>query len=796
VVVLGACAGQALDNGESGACPGSATPPLAAGDPTFGTGGLATVNSGPGLSALGAVATQRDGKLVAAGTTAEELVVTRVTADGQLDTSFGSAGLVLIPLEWFYSPSVTIVGLAVLADDRIAVALTTFAQDYGSANDSAVFRLTADGALDCSFGSGGRFLDANPVESLAVGLGDALLVGEAGGLTRLTPDGAVDTSFGSAGHAVPGFDMSFMAVTADGKIVGGDEGGLLRYDANGMLDTSFGNAGELVVPSFDPTSIALAPDGKRFVGGLLVSSSGTPPMIIEQVAVMRTTVDGVLDTSFGSGNGLAVGFTRKAASVAGVAVVGSGVVVDSWSFSGPPYFLDCSVLGVDGVLLSSCQVPLDAAAGPPLALADGSFVVPGMTSIGGVESAALAISSESAGGVSATAVGGQQDVAEAFALQADGAIVVVGASGGALGPVIRVTPTGALDTTFGSGGGAGNALATSQFAPITDVALQSTGRIVVAQAAALPDAGVIARFDGSGGLDPSFGSGGKVTIATAGSASAFAIAGQLLGSNDTIDVFGNAGSAVDPTKAAIARLTADGAIDASYGSGGFAISPTLDGSGYFAAYATLGSDGSVFVLGTGMVAVSVVRFTATGAFDAAFAGGGKLVLGALTPMGLVRQRDGKLVAVTSDTFGGELDVYRFAADGTLDQSFGVGGMATLQLDGGNDYVLSIENGNPAGGPSIAFNPAGLALDPAGNLLIGIAVATPDGLSEQAAIVRLTSDGTPDAAWGPGGVQLLDVSTGPSAIHALAFQLDGKLLVAGRAWTPTGSSDFAIARLVY
>jgi uncharacterized delta-60 repeat protein len=71
-------------------------------DPTFGEGGKVRTRFRAGSSAQ-AVARQRDGKIVAAGSAGGDFAVARYTADGTLDQSFGADGRVTTPLgpAWF-----------------------------------------------------------------------------------------------------------------------------------------------------------------------------------------------------------------------------------------------------------------------------------------------------------------------------------------------------------------------------------------------------------------------------------------------------------------------------------------------------------------------------------------------------------------------------------------------------------------------------------------------------------------------------------------------------------------------
>src|SRR5437763_1925015 len=123
-------------------------------------------------------------------------------------------------------------------------------------------RLLSAGNLDASFGNGGVVLtdfqgatldvahDATPVGNA----GKIVAVGESDGriaLARYNSDGSLDSSFGDTGHVVfsQGQFMSGLGISqqADGKLlVAGSinqDLAVLRFSADGALDTSFGNGG-------------------------------------------------------------------------------------------------------------------------------------------------------------------------------------------------------------------------------------------------------------------------------------------------------------------------------------------------------------------------------------------------------------------------------------------------------------------------------------------------------------------------------------------------------------------------
>jgi uncharacterized delta-60 repeat protein len=775
-------------------------PSVMGGDPGFGDDGLVTVNFGVGLSGLTAIAQQSDGKLIAAGATQEAIIVLRATTSGELDTSFGTGGVAALP---FGLPANGIehnqIAVAVQADDAIIVTGAL----PGGGFDACVFcgpvaRLTSDGTLDTSFGSGGVFLADNLPRGIAVTPAGKVLVGGATGtLLQLTSSGAPDVSFGSAGVVAAPFGISAVTVGSNGAIVVASGVGVARYLSNGVVDSSFGSNGELALanPTSENqvTSVAIAPDGHVYVAGAF---GPNPNGVLPPFAILRATAAGALDPTFGAA-GIVVDDAGMAGEVEelaeGIALVpGGGVVATGVANFGSGH-QTCVELDGSGNLVTVCQPALAEPFGGPVALADGSIVVPGAVIAGTFEAALAKIDAGGSAdptfgsaGVLARSEGGSFDRAQTVAVQPDGSILVSGWSQGAAGQLIRLTATGALDATFGSGGFAGRSLGLFGLEWIYDVAVQPSGSIVLG---GQPVQGgfTTVRLDATGALDPTFGSGGAVQLAALGSATLLQSHGQTVAADGSIYVVGESTDAARTVgQYAVVHLTGDGVVDASYGSAGLAATAFAGGGDHVGYHASVGSDGSVIVLGSTGQGVSIVRFGSTGAADTAFAGSGEIDVTAAStvwPLGLARQPDGKIVAVAGRSDSGELDVVRFADDGTLDAGFGSDGIATIELGGGNDY-------------QVLFAPAGVAIDGSGNLLIGTAVAAAEQLTEGAVVVRLLPDGSPDASWGPAGVQAFPLSNGTSCLHALAFQPDGKLLAAGRRWTVDGSSDFAVLRLDY
>jgi uncharacterized delta-60 repeat protein len=176
-------------------------------------------NAVPVVGAIRAIATQSDGKVIAAGD-----YLARFNANGTLDTTFGSGGYVA-GVEGRY-------GVDVQSNGDIVVGGGNF-----------VRRFTANGTPDTAFNANTAALALDDwVGPVLQQTGGKLVVGGAfaGGLKRLNADGTLDTSFGTSGTAV-GLTHPVYAMTADPTgalvIVGG--GRLSRYSADGVEDATF-----------------------------------------------------------------------------------------------------------------------------------------------------------------------------------------------------------------------------------------------------------------------------------------------------------------------------------------------------------------------------------------------------------------------------------------------------------------------------------------------------------------------------------------------------------------------------
>jgi len=139
-------------------------------DKTFGDDGTKSIAAGGQASSAAVVLAQSDDSIVVLGTEtlaagATDIALARLTKSGQLDPAFGVAGLGTV-----HFGGASIVSSAVESGGAIVVAGQT-STDAGSA--FTVLRVSGDGSLDATFGTGGR-------QVLGVGMAQAITVDDLG----------------------------------------------------------------------------------------------------------------------------------------------------------------------------------------------------------------------------------------------------------------------------------------------------------------------------------------------------------------------------------------------------------------------------------------------------------------------------------------------------------------------------------------------------------------------------------------------------------------------------------------
>lgn len=288
----------------------SAQTPAGSLDPSFGNAGVSSLN-GVGPGNLGDVATYdsgpEQGKLVAAGLadggSGRSILLARFTANGTLDQSFGTDGIVVSSLNGLQAFASTVAaapdgGVIVLAEgsslNKSVIARFTAT---GDPDDGGGLAGTGFGACGCGFVGGLPSVTGLAVATHGPGAGQILYTAQ-DTVGRLTADGS------PLWHRDLAMGASAVAERPDGDLVvtgaAGSEISAVELHSDGSIDDGFGTNG---VASFDisdrvqapsPESVAIDSVGRAVIGGI-VNAPG-----VCSGFVVRVTDAGGLDGGFGN----------------------------------------------------------------------------------------------------------------------------------------------------------------------------------------------------------------------------------------------------------------------------------------------------------------------------------------------------------------------------------------------------------------------------------------------------------------------------------------------------------------
>ncbi|GDX51017.1 hypothetical protein LBMAG27_00640 [Bacteroidota bacterium] len=348
---------------------------------------------------------------------------------------------------------------------------------------------------------------------------------------------------------------------------------------------------------------------------------------------------------------------------------------------------------------------------------------------------------------------------------------------------------GLIDSTFGVNG------RTTNFLWAWHIAVQTDDKILIAtshdfDAMHENDFG-LCRFKSNGRVDSTFGINGRATGAGADFDAGVDCEGLALQSDGKI-VVSNSGNNHD--KFVIARYNTNGQLDLNFGINGFA--KTSLGSWIESPVLVVQPDGKIIAGGDGHIPASggswsefvLIRYNANGSIDNSFGNAGVVNTGFSRPRAFIQslalQQDGKIVAAgyTGDTSTGgwKFALARYNSNGTLDNTFGIGGksepfVGSNQGDGVFSSVIVLsDNKILLGG---------------GDYWIG-------GSDSYGLIMKLNVDGSFDTLFGDSGLLIADFDLFNSSGNYLSdikLQADNKIVAVGYSAFNSGEYDFAMAR---
>jgi uncharacterized delta-60 repeat protein len=727
--------------------------------------------------------------------------------------------------------------IAVQADGKILVA--GYTNQFGTTPQLDLVRYNADGSLDTTFDTDGKFTSFLPsgsgsaswatVTPQADGKIDALALRSSGDLIRFrfNANGSLDSSYDGDGLSVMtpntlGWGSANTAQAfADGKTLVGLSIGfkVARYNANGTLDTGFGSGDGV-------TEIPLSGGVNRFhvQGDGSFFATGTAN---NQMVLAKFTAAGVLDTSFnGSGyvtapQGVSSSGSRLAVQADGkivvAGVVGTGNFSNQWDFVVARFnangTLDTSFSG-DGVLTHDAGEILGIRTGNDSAVysvqigGDGDVLITGLRYSQDYQSSAHVVARFRADGThlwtTETELTSANSPTNAI-LQADGALLIGSTSGGDFALTRLLPSQTAIDQILLAGD--------DTLTLTTDVGADMRGYT-----------GNDTLVTGSGN-DRLFGNAGADTLTGGAGKDQFVIDG--LTGIDTITDFNPADDTIvlvgadftNPTASNVRFKLTTEALDADdrvlYNPTTGALYYDSDGSGANAAVQVASLTGAPTIT-TADVLLSTTNAPVLSADTVSVGETGSVAIDVLAndyvPQGwslssysltggtgtLVKNADGHLVYTPTgyDSLGVGASAtatisYSLVNPGT--SSFVFGGAATVTVNGGNDGPVV------GGGDGYVMASLGTYQDYAwgvvqqsdGKILVG-------GYSQQGGtaqldftVIRYLPSGHLDTAFNVDGIVTTDISQGDAG-WSITVQPDNKILLAGDV-DVGGYQDFALIR---
>ena len=792
-------------------------------DTSFSDDGWLQTNYSGSLDYGYAILAQPDGKLLMAGSfdgTSWDFGLARFNADGSEDLTFDDDGRTHTD---FFGNGDEAKALALQADGKIIVAGSAYNND-ANRNEFALARFNPDGSLDNSFDTDGRVTtdfsgEADYAMAVAVQPDGKIVVAGYSyngsnydfALARFTGEGNLDPSFDLDGKVITDLttqsDRAYALVLVGEKllVVGEARNGstydfaIARYNLDGSLDLTFNNDDGFAFTDFDGSidggrAVVLQPDGKLVVAGFAEVEGNN------NFALARYTATGVLDESFGAGGKVHTDFY-------GGDDYGCGLILETGTGD--------LILG--GYILNGTQNDFALARYNSNGTLDNSFGVEGkvMTDFGGrsewgyglvrqgdgklilagymltVAGSDFAMARYTDGGVldvgfsedgwAVTNLFGSSDQGMTAAIQPDDKLVVAGWVEGLADTdfaVARYYSDGSRDASFSSDGRL-----------VTDVngdydyayamVIQPDGRIIVAGAAynGWDDDFALVRYYSDGNLDGTFAGNGKV-ISDYG-AEDDSIHALLLQPDGKLLAAGEVGTA-NGQDFALARYNADGSLDTTFGSSGWAVTDFFGDDDHGLALVRQ-ADGKLLVAGyvsTGAETdIALARYTASGSLDTSFDGDGRVVTdisGDDMAQAIVLQGNGQILVAGWSFTGTDNDfvLLRYNANGSPDNSFDGDGRVITDIDGGDDALTAI------------------GLQPNGKIVVAGWASTTTG--SDFALARYLTSGSLDTTFSDNGWLTFDFYAGDDHGQALVMQPGGQLVVAGYADNGT-DYDFALVR---
>jgi uncharacterized delta-60 repeat protein len=345
--------------------------------------------------------------------------------------------------------------------------------------------------------------------------------------------------------------------------------------------------------------------------------------------------------------------------------------------------------------------------------------------------------------------------------------------------LVRYHPNGVLDTSFGINGRVLTRLNDVQGFEVyfVDAVFQGDGKIVALgyfdyQGNAGLRSMVIVRYNPDGSLDTTFNGNGKMVIRIN---NGYTVAAGLDTQPDgKVVVAGYSGKFV------VVRISGGG-LDETFGTGGI-VTTAINGQSARTYGIDTQADGKIVVAGhlVNVNQYALARYHPNGDLDTSFGVNGTITypIGANFYQGadMIIQPDGKIITANNiGSLSSGVNVHRFNADGTLDESFGHFGQVVAPGILGNEEASEV------------------LLQPDGKILVtGFTSSSQNVTIYKPMIIRYRPNGFRDNTFGVGGIVLQPATT---TAFGAALQTDGRLVTAGSGgnFDSTPFQYFIVAR---
>jgi uncharacterized delta-60 repeat protein len=720
---------------------------------------------------------QTDGKIIVGGlfTTYSGSTVnyiTRLNSNGTRDTTFNTGT----------AASSTVWDSHIQSDGKIVI-VGGFATYSGSSNPGIV-RINDSGSKDTTFnvglGTTGAVYSINPTGSqYIVGGNFTSYSGSSNNyIVRINSNGTKDTSF----NIGTGFSSTVNDTTVEpnGKILAigqfttysgssTNTTRIIRLNPDGTQDTTFvtGTGLNQVTPNGNHLSIEL--DGKIYVGSQMATYSGSTVNFFA-----RINPSGTLDTTFNgyeSNPAYAVGFNNVTRTIF---ISGSNIYFGGSYIAYKPTN-QIIRLNTNGTQDTTFSLGVGIAGGSStiyslVSQSDGKIIAVGAFSTyqGVSQNNITRINTNGTIDTTFNVGTGFNNTATSATVQPDGKIVVMGLfntySGSVSTRIIRLNPSGTLDTTFNVGAGIDTVNSTAGASKIISTPDNKIYATTVGMTTYSGSSiGNLVKINSSGSIDTTFGTTSSFSFNNTGRGlyNAFSPGGYTLIPSGSSVIVG--GSFITYKNTAFLNggmIDTTGAISSSFNIGAGFPSTVLT-------WATQ-SDGKILVGGSfstysGSSSACIARINTNGTRDTTFNVGA----GFNNVVADIRiQSDGKIIATGQfTTYSGSSTsgIVRLNTNGTRDTTFNVGTGFTTTVDAKHCKIQSD-----------------------GKIVVVGGFTTYSG-STSNRIVRINTDGTRDTTF--------NIGTGfGSTVEAAIIQSDGKIVTTGQYQSYSGSVQNYITRI--